>query len=168
MTCERSQNTVLLTSTQAAIYKAPHSTVRGYSSHSSSSSWCICQTSASESGSASRVAHSFCSNKLYICLSNKCFKVYPVDSLCTDVRPSQDHRILRMQTVRINLALGRADIAQLVEHLPGLILMRQRQHDRCRFRAPPIPARSNMEEISLAAILATQSSAGVTLEVNLS
>ena len=25
-------------------------------------------------------------------------------SLCTDVRPSQDHRILRMQTVRINLA----------------------------------------------------------------
>ena len=24
--------------------------------------------------------------------------------LCTDVRPSQDHRILRMQTVRINLA----------------------------------------------------------------
>ena len=26
-------------------------------------------------------------------------------SLCTDVRPSQDHRILRMQTVRINLAI---------------------------------------------------------------
>ena len=30
--------------------------------------------------------------------------MYPVYSLCTDVRPSQDHRILRMQTVRINLA----------------------------------------------------------------
>ena len=51
------------------------------------------------------VAHRFGSDKLYICLSNKCFKVYPVYSLCTDVRPSQDHRILRMQTVRINLAL---------------------------------------------------------------
>ena len=25
-------------------------------------------------------------------------------SLCTDVRPSQDHQILRMQTVQINLA----------------------------------------------------------------
>ena len=29
---------------------------------------------------------------------------YPVYSLCTDVRPSQDHRILHMQMVRINLA----------------------------------------------------------------
>ena len=60
--------------------------------------------SVSKSRSNSRVAHSFGSDKLYICLSNKCFKVYPVYSLCTDVRPSQDHRILRMQTVRINLA----------------------------------------------------------------
>ena len=51
-----------------------------------------------------QVAHRFGSDKLYICLSNKCFKVYPVYSLCTDVRPSQDHRILRMQIVRINLA----------------------------------------------------------------
>ena len=59
--------------------------------------------SASESGSTTRVAHSFGSGKLYICLSNKCFKVYPVYSLCTDVRPSQDHWILRMETVRINL-----------------------------------------------------------------
>ena len=53
-----------------------------------------------------QVAHRFSSDKLYICLSNKCFKVYPVYSLCTDVRPSQDHRILRMQTVRIDLANG--------------------------------------------------------------
>ena len=30
---------------------------------------------------------------------------YPVYSLCTDVRPSQDHRILHMQTVQINLAI---------------------------------------------------------------
>ena len=30
---------------------------------------------------------------------------YPVYSLCTDVRPSQDHRILRMQTVWINLEI---------------------------------------------------------------
>ena len=57
-----------------------------------------------ESGVTSRVAHRFGSNKLYICLSNKCFKVYPVYSLCTDLRPSQDHRILCMQMVRINLA----------------------------------------------------------------
>ena len=34
------------------------------------------------SGSASRVACSFGSGKLYICLSNKCFKVYPAYSLC--------------------------------------------------------------------------------------
>ena len=51
-----------------------------------------------------QVAHRFGSDKLYICLSNKCFKVYPVYSLCTDVRPSQDYRILHMQTVQINLA----------------------------------------------------------------
>ena len=51
-----------------------------------------------------QVAHRFGSDKLYICLSNKCFKVYPVYLLCTDIRPSQDHRILRMQTVQINLA----------------------------------------------------------------
>ena len=30
--------------------------------------------------------------------------MYPVHLLCTDVRPSQDHQILCMQTVRINLA----------------------------------------------------------------
>ena len=57
-----------------------------------------------ESRSTSRVAHSFGSDKVNICLSNKCFNAYPVYSLCTDVRSSQDHRILRMQTVRINLA----------------------------------------------------------------
>ena len=39
-------------------------------------------TDSSESGSASRVARSFGSDKLYICLSNKCFKVYPAYSLC--------------------------------------------------------------------------------------
>ena len=66
--------------------------------------------SVSESGSTSRVAHSFGSGKLYTCLSNKCFKVYPVYSLCTDVRPSQDHRILHMQMVRINLAIWTSDI----------------------------------------------------------
>ena len=65
--------------------------------------------SISESGSTSRVAHSFGSGKLYIGLSNKCFKVYPVYSLCTDIRPSH-HRILRMQTVRINLAIWTSDI----------------------------------------------------------
>ena len=53
------------------------------------------------------VAHRFGRDKLYICLNNKCFKLHPVYSLCTDIRPSQDHRILRMQPVRINLALGK-------------------------------------------------------------
>ena len=106
---ERSQNTVLLASTQALIYKSPHSTV-----------WeCISPGTSAEYGSTvgslrvarlEHIAHRFGSDKLYICLSNKCFKVYPVYSLCTDVRPSQDHRILRMQTVRINLATIHQDI----------------------------------------------------------
>ena len=55
-------------------------------------------------GSTSRVAHSFGSDKLYICLSNKCFNCIQHICCVTDVRPSQDHRILRVQTVRINLA----------------------------------------------------------------
>ena len=92
---ERSRNTVLLTSTSSYLR---HRTVQCEVSQSRS------RTSASKSRSTTRVAHSFGSDKLYIRLSNKCFKVYPVYSLCTDVRPSQDHRILRMQTVRINLA----------------------------------------------------------------
>ena len=76
--------------------------------------------SVSESGAASRVAHGFGSGKLYICLSNKCFKVYPVYSLCTDVRPSQDHRILRMQTVQINLAgLPIFSLGIAIHSLPG-------------------------------------------------
>ena len=100
---ERSQNTVLLASVHKHIYKSPHSTV-----------WeCILPGTSAEYGSTvgslrvtrlKQVAHRFGSDKLYISLSNKCFKVYPVYSLCTDVRPSQDHRILRMQMVRINLA----------------------------------------------------------------
>ena len=76
---ERSRNTVLVTSTQ--VHYLSHRTVQ-YG------------------------AHSFGSDKLYICLSNKCFKVYPAYSLCvTDVRPSQDHRILRMCNRQINLEL---------------------------------------------------------------
>ena len=55
-------------------------------------------------GSTSRVAHSFSSDKLYICLSNKCFNCIQCNCCVTDVRPSQDHRILHVQTVRINLA----------------------------------------------------------------
>ena len=70
MTNERSQNTVLITSTQ--VHYLSHRTVK-YGAHSFADS--------SESGSASRVARSFGSGKLYICLSNKCFKVYPAYSL---------------------------------------------------------------------------------------
>ena len=55
-------------------------------------------------GPTSRVAHSFGSDKLYICLSNKCFNCIQCICCVTDVRPSQDHRILRVQMVRINLA----------------------------------------------------------------
>ena len=88
--------------------------------------------SVSESGSISRVAHSFGSGKLYICLSNKCFKVHPVYSLCIDVRPSQDHRILRMQMVRINLALA-SDIPH------GLIWV---STGRCRLRSVHVPTDS--------------------------
>ena len=54
--------------------------------------------------SGSRVAHSFGSDKLYIVLSNKCFKCIQCICCGIDIRPSQDHRILRVQTVRINLA----------------------------------------------------------------
>ena len=37
---------------------------------------------ASESGATSTVALRFGSDKLYICLSNKCFKLHPVYLLC--------------------------------------------------------------------------------------
>ena len=50
-----------------------HCTVQ-YSTHSFMDS--------GDSRSASRVACSFGSRRLYICLSNKCFKVYPAYSLC--------------------------------------------------------------------------------------
>ena len=62
---------VLVTSIQ--VHNLSHHTVQ-YGTHSFADS--------GESGSASRVAHSFGSGKLYICLSNKCFKVYPAYSLC--------------------------------------------------------------------------------------
>ena len=60
---------------------------------------------ASESGATSRVARSFGSNKLYICLSNKCFNCIQRICCLIDIRPSQDHRILCVQTVQINLAI---------------------------------------------------------------
>ena len=115
---ERSQNTVLLASTQA-VYKAPHSTVRRSLARS------FIQESESDADSQSRDRHlggsSSSSRKsqsvrlehntlepvaascTYASAINAS-KRYPVYSLCTDVRPSQDHRILRMQSVRINLA----------------------------------------------------------------
>ena len=56
---------------------------------------------------ARRVAHRFGSDKLYMCLSNKCFNCSQCICCGIDVRPSQDHRILRVQTVQINLAPSR-------------------------------------------------------------
>ena len=74
------------------LYKTPHSTVWA---HLSVSIWPehICQSAlaAVENLRAIRlecIAHRFGSGKLYICLSNKCFKENTVYSLCTDVRPS--------------------------------------------------------------------------------
>ena len=60
-------------------------------------------TDSSKSGSASRVAHSLGSGK-FTRLSNKCFKC--IQHICgeTDVRPSQDHQILRICNRQINLA----------------------------------------------------------------
>ena len=68
---EQSRNTVLVMSTQ--VHYLSHCTVQ-YSAHSF--------TDSGKSRSASRVACSFGSGKLYICLSNKCFKVYPAYLLC--------------------------------------------------------------------------------------
>ena len=81
-TPERSQNTVLVTSTQVHYFS--HHTVQ-YGAHLFIRA---VVAAPSEDRSVSRVARRFGSDKLYICLSNKCFKVYPVYSLCvTDVRP---------------------------------------------------------------------------------
>ena len=68
---EWSRNTILVMSTQ--VHHLSHRTVQ-YGAHSFADS--------GESGSTSRVAHCFGSGKLYICLSNKCFKVYPAYLLC--------------------------------------------------------------------------------------
>ena len=89
---EWSQNIVLLMSTQATIKGTTHYSVGAFAS------------TPSHRADPLVVAHKSGSGKLYICLSNKRFMVYPVYSLCTDVRPSQDHQILCMQMVRINLA----------------------------------------------------------------
>ena len=45
--------------------------------------------------------------------------------------------------------------------------MRQWQHDRSQFQAPPMPTRRYVEENGLAAMLATNRLAGVTPEVNI-
>ena len=101
--CERSQNTVLLASTQATMKGTVQYSTGAESDHSGQSSQQD-QLVKSCTPATSRVTCRFGSDKLYICLSNKCFKVYPVYSLCIDVRPSQDHRILCMQKVWISLA----------------------------------------------------------------
>ena len=92
---ERSQNTVLLTSTQETI--KPTAVQCG--AHS--------VTDFTESRATSRVAHSFCSDKLYICLSNKWFNCIQRICCVTDIRPSQDHQILRICNRHINLASSR-------------------------------------------------------------
>ena len=71
----------------------------------------------------SRVARRFGSDKLYICLSNKCFKLHPVYLLCTDIRPLQDHRILRVQPVWIK-------VAKLVENPACRFCSQKSRHGR--------------------------------------
>ena len=68
---KRSQNIILVMPTQVPYLS--HHTVQ-YGTHSFADS--------GKSGSASRLACSFGSGKLYKCFSNKCFKVYPAYSLC--------------------------------------------------------------------------------------
>ena len=94
---ERSRNTVLLTSTQAAISGTTQYSARSVTKSLSGRVRAV--------GPTSRAAHSFGSDKLYICLSNKCFNCIQCICCVTDVRPSQDHRMLRVQTVQINLVL---------------------------------------------------------------
>ena len=79
----------------------------------------IRQYTPQQSGPTSRVTHSFGSNKLYICLSNKCFNCIQHICCVMDVRPSQDHRILRMQRVWINLALLFGFLSQNFRMLQG-------------------------------------------------
>ena len=84
-----------------------HSTniyTRNYLSHRTVQYGAHSFTGFSESGATSRVAHSFSSDKLYICLSNKCFNCIQRIRCATYVRPSQDHRILRICNRQINLA----------------------------------------------------------------
>ena len=81
-----------------------HRTVQCEVTQSVNESTLASRRSSRAVGPTNRVAHSFGSDKLYIGLSNKCFNYIQCICCVTDVRPSQDHRILRMQTVRINLA----------------------------------------------------------------
>ena len=99
---EWSRNTVLLTSTQATIKGTTQYSVGDQSQLSTVRDQLSIGPDRYPSGS--RVAHSFGSDKLYIVLSNKCFKCIQCICCGIDIRPSQDHRILRVQTVRINLA----------------------------------------------------------------
>ena len=97
MSCERSRK-----------YRSTNVYTSNYLRHRTVQCGRICQLTlqldSRAVGPTSRVAHRFGSGKLYICLSNKCFN--HIQRICsvTDVRPSQDHRILRVQTVQINLA----------------------------------------------------------------
>ena len=64
--------------------------------------------------------------------------------------------------------LNRVAIVQSIERHPALShTVRQWQHDRSLFHAPPMPAHRYVEENSQAAMLATKRSAGVAPEVNL-
>ena len=77
---------------------------RNYLSHHTVQYGAHSFTDFSESGATSRVAHSFGSDKLYICLSNKCFNCIKRICCVTDIRPSQAYRILRICNRQINLA----------------------------------------------------------------
>ena len=89
---------------------------------------------------------------LFLLLFILCFRIMKLNcSLCQLISPKS----------RKIFFLSRAGIGQSVERLP------QWWHDESQFQAPPMPAHRYVEDKSLAAMLATKRSAGVTPEVNL-
>ena len=82
---ERFRNTILVTSTQ--VHYLSHCTVQyRVHKHSPVSHW-VTTVKNSCVPAASRVARSFGSDKLYICLSNKCFNCIQCICWVTDIRP---------------------------------------------------------------------------------
>ena len=92
------ESTVPLTSIQAAIKGTAQYSARSLSCSQSAVADRVA-VGFSESRATSRVAHRFGSDKLYICLSNKCFNCIQHICCVTDIRPN---RITRSYVNAIN------------------------------------------------------------------